>query len=135
MIYNLEIKRALTVAFNTLLSAYTVKWPNSNFVTPNAQTWLKFNIMIGDLFELTLRETDRINGIVQIDVMMEKLKGENPAFVLADILTTNLPKNGVAIVNGSTKVFIKNVKPPRIANDNNWHRMIIEVSFYSFVPR
>ena len=135
MNYNLEIKRALTTQFNTILSGYDVQWPNSKFTTPNSKTWLKFSVMTGQLFQQTLRETDRINGIVQIDVMMSKLKGENDAFIIADILTSNLPKNNLAITNGSTDVFIRTISPPRISSDPNWHKMIIEISFYSFVPR
>jgi hypothetical protein len=135
MSYNLEIKRALTLSFNTILLAYDVKWPNSNFTTPNAKTWLEFKIMTGELFEQTLTDTDRINGIVQIDVFMQKLKGENDAFIVADLLNSQLPKNNSPIVNGITKVFIRTITPPKQTDDDNWHRMSIDVSFYAFVPR
>lgn len=135
MNYNNEIQRALTLQFNTLLSAYKIQWPNSKFTTPNAETWLKFNLMTGEVFGQTLTETDRVNGIIQIDVMMQKLKGEKDAFTIADILTTNLPKNNTPIINGATSVFIKNISPPRTSADDSWHRKIIEISFYAFVPR
>lgn len=135
MNYNIEIKRALVAGFNTLLSAYKVNWPNSNFTTPNNETWLKFHVMTGQVFEQTYSTTDRINGIVQIDVMMPKLSGENDAYIVADLLTSGLPKNGTPLVNGSTEVHIRTIAQPRQVNDDNWHRMSIDVSFYAFVPR
>jgi len=135
MNYSIEIKRALTAEFNSLLSTYKVKWPNSNFTTPNNETWLKFNIMTGQVFEQTYSSLDRVNGLVQIDVMMPKLDGENDAYIVADILTSGLPKNGVPLTNGSTEVFIRTITQPRQINDDNWHRMSIDVSFYAFVPR
>lgn len=135
MNYGIEIKRALTTEFNSMLSGYKVKWPNSNFATPNNETWVAFHIMTGNTFEQSLAYTDRINGLVQLDIMMPKLKGENDAYVIADILNTNLPKNGTPLVNGSTSVYIRTIKQPRQSDDPNWHKMIIEVSFYSFVPR
>ena len=135
MNYSIEIKRALTAEFNSLLSAYKVNWPNSNFATPNNETWLKFNIMTGQVFEQTYSSLDRVNGLVQIDVMMPKLNGENDAYIVADILTSGLPKNGTPLINGSTEVFIRTITQPRQINDDNWHRMSIDVSFYAFVPR
>lgn len=135
MNYNIEIKRGLTLQFNTLLSAYSVQWPNSNFTTPNDSTWLNFNILTGKVFQETLRDTDKINGIVQVDVMIPKLSGENDAYIIADILTSGLPKNNTAIVNGATNTFIETVSAPRVATDENWHKMIIETSFHAFVPR
>ncbi len=135
MNYNIEIKRALVAEFNSLLSAYKVNWPNSNFTTPNNETWLKFNIMTGQVFEQTYSTLDRINGLVQIDVMMPKLKGENDAYIVADLLTSGLPKNGTPLTNGSTDVHIRTISQPRQINDDNWHRMSIDISFYAFVPR
>jgi len=135
MNYNIEIKRALTAEFNTLLSAYKINWPNSKFTTPNNKTWLKFSILTGQVFEQTYSTLERINGLVQIDVMMPKLNGENDAYIVADLLTSGLPKNGASLVNGSTEVFIRTITQPRQINDDNWHRMSIDVSFYAFVPR
>lgn len=135
MNYNIEIKRALVAGFNALLSAYKVNWPNSNFTTPNNETWLKFNIMTGQVFEQTYSTLDRINGLVQIDVMMPKFGGENDAYIVADILTSGLPKNGTPLTYGSTDVHIRTISQPRQINDDNWHRMSIDVSFYAFVPR
>jgi len=135
MNYSIEIKHALTAEFNSLLSVYKVKWPNSKFTTPNNETWLKFNVMTGQVFEQTYSSLDRVNGLVQIDVMMPKLGGENDAYIVSDILTSGLPKNGTPLINGSTEVFIRTITQPRQINDDNWHRMSIDVSFYAFVPR
>lgn len=136
MNYNFEIKRALEIEIGTLLAAtYPTSWPNRPFNEPNAATWLKFNILTTPPIEQTLSATDRVNGLVQIDVMMPKSQGDQDAYDIADILTTSLPKNGDKLTNGATDVFIRTISQPRNAQDPNWHRMIIEISFYSFVPR
>lgn len=135
MNYNIEIKRAVTSTLNTLLNANIIKWPNSNFSTPNDVNWLAVHIMTGDTFEADLSTSDLVNGIIQVDVMMPKHSGENFAYTTADILTTGLPKNGTSIANGSTEVHIRSIRQPRLVQDPNWHKMIIDINFYSFVPR
>lgn len=132
---NLDIKKALLTEFASILSAYPVKYPNSSFTTPNDATWINLNILNGGTFEITLAGTDRANGIVQVDVMMPKNKGENNAYIVADLLTSNLPKNNTALTFGSTDVFIRTISAPKVGSDPNWHKMIIDVSFYAFIPR
>lgn len=135
MNYGTEISAALTLEFESILSAYTIRWPNRKFTTPTGTNWLSFAILMGGTFEQTLKDTDRVNGIVQIDCYMPKFTGEDFAFTVADLLNTQLPKNGTPITSGSTDVYIKTIKQPRISQDDNWHRMIIDISFYAFVDR
>lgn len=135
--YSLEINRVLVAQFKSLLSAYTVRWPNRNFTTPNGSPWLSYSVLTGSTFEQTLSDTDRVNGIVQIDCYIPEFQGENFAYQVADVLNNGLPKNGIALTNtyGTTKVQIKTVRQPRQSEDPNWHKMIIEVTFYAFVGR
>lgn len=135
MNYGAEINNALTDEFDSILSAHIVRWRGRPFDTPTGVNWLSFAILMGGTFEQTLKDTDRVNGIVQIDCYMPKFTGEDFAFTVADLLNTQLPKNGTPITSGSTDVHIKTIKQPRISQDDNWHRMIIDISFYAFVDR
>lgn len=134
---NSDIAKALSIAFATLLQAYPTKVANRPFNTPNNSTWVNLRLLPGGTFETTLSTTDRINGIMQVDVMMPKNKGDQDAYTISDILTSNLPKNGESLdlQGGNTKVFIRTISVPRLSSDDNWHRMIIDVAFYAFVPR
>lgn len=133
--YSTEIEVALTKLFATIFTGKKVAWPNRKAPTVNNSNWLEFTIMSGNTFGQSLTHSDRVNGIVQIDCYMPKLGGESFAFEIADLLNTNLPKNGVAIAEGGSSVYINYIRQPRRSEDPNYHRMIIEVSYYAFVSR
>lgn len=135
MSYGVDIQRGLTKQFATILNSYTVAWPNRKFNTPAGSNWLEFNILPGGIFEQTLSDTDRVNGIVQIDVYSPKFKGEDVAFQVADLLNAQLPKNNQPITENQTDIHIRTVSQPRVDNDENWHKMMIDISFYAMVPR
>lgn len=134
MNYGTQIQTTLTDAFEAALSDYNVKWPNRPHATPNNSNWLAFHIMMGGTFGETLSDTDRVNGMVQIDCYTPKLQGEDFAFEIADLLNTELNRNGVPLM-GDIDVLIKAVTQPKMSPDANWHKMIINVSFYAFVER
>ena len=135
MSYGIEITKALTDKFEQILTGHKITWQNRPAPNVNNSNWLEFTIMTGGTFGQSISHSDRVNGLVQIDCYMPEYTGEDYAFTVADLLNTNLPKNGEPIIEGSTKVFFNYVKQPRLSQDPNWHRMIIEVSYYAFVPR
>ena len=140
--WRLNTRNAALQQVQTALTGYTVRYPNqSGFNPPNNALWLDVNtIFANDQFRLALTVRDRVDFLIQIDVMMPIGSSDIEAYNIADTLDTGFPIDGTPFSYNGQKVYVKYISPPRplpITSDadNSWDRYTIRIALYSFVER
>jgi len=125
----------------TALSGYTVRYPNQKgFTPPNNGTWLAVNTLFPESpFSIAMVGTDKIDFILQVDVMIPKGKGDVEAYTIADTLDNGFPIDGTPITYNGQEIYVKTVgsiRPlPLSGEDDAWERYIIRIGMYAFVDR
>lgn len=140
--WRLNIRNAAIQQVQTALSGYLVRYPNqSGFVPPGDDTWLSVNvIMPPEQFRQALTVRDRVDYMLQVDVMLAIGSSDIEAYTIADILDTGFPIDSIPITYNGQEVFVKTVGAPRplpISSDGDdaWERYTIRVAMYAFVDR
>lgn len=138
---NTAIRGALIGAIAALNLPYAIKWPNKPILkagvayTPNNEVWLRVTPIFGESLQIALAKTDKINGILQIDVFMPKDSGDLLAHQISDTIRNALPINGEKLTNSGVSVQFEYHKIGTTYTDGTWYVMPLESKFYAFVDR
>lgn len=117
--------------------SYPIKWPNAPFTTPsNGATWLRVTPLYATPRQVGLRELDRVDGVLQIDIFVKKDTGDSVANAIADELRQAMPNNGGAWSSGGINVrFVSAGLRGSPQDDGIWSKFMFEAQFYAFVDR
>lgn len=127
----------LIVGMEAIALPYPTKWPNAPFVDqPNNSTWLRVTPLYGVPNQIGLAKTDRIDGILQIDIFTPRDTGDAIAINIVDALRGALPSNGLALTSGNVSVkFSSCGLAGSSIEDGGWSKFIFEARFYAYVDR
>lgn len=104
-----------------------VKWPNASFTTPLNSLWVRATLMAGIPSEIT-QNTDRVDGLLYIDVFAPSGSGTVAAYAIADKLNAAFPRNG----DKTGALYFRSVSAPNAIDDNV---MQIQCRWYGFFER
>lgn len=104
--------------------------------SPNNVPWLRFFYLPNQPEQITLGANgqDTITGVFQIDVMTPKNNGDIQGLSIADTLCETLFKSGTTHTHNGVTVKIRSAGV-KTGDDPNWHRHIIDVTFYCYLAR
>ena len=138
-----EIETALrSVILNSGITN-AISFPNAGFYKigtgeapqpSNDETWCRLAILSGDKFEFTINDTDRINGVAQLDVFIPKSIGMASGYAIADLIDNNTAKH-VNVGTDDTNVKISTISARNGMTEDSWHKIIISINFYVFMSR
>lgn len=115
---------------------YPIKWPNAPFDQPDNATFVRVTPLLSSPIMVALNKTDRVDGVLQIDVFAVKSSGDLIGYEVADTLRQSFPNNGESISEGGVNVFFKTVGIMGGAeSEEAFYRTMIESSFYAYVDR
>lgn len=140
--WRLNVRNAAIQQAQTALAGYTVRYPNQKgFTPPNSSKWLMVTpILPSEQFRQALTIRDRVDFILQVDVMLPIGSSDVAAYVVADVLDAGFPTDNTPITYNGQEVFVKTVGPPRplpsaSEKDDSWERYSIRITLYAFVDR
>jgi len=113
--------------------AEPIKWPNSNFTTPNDEIFLKVSPMFASDTMYSLRQTDTVPVIFQVDVFAPKGAGNIESTGIVDKLQRLFSKKTkMEFDDGFMRVVSFSARPMQ---DENYHRTMIEIDLTAYVER
>lgn len=130
-----DLRAALIQSVLNASLSYPIKWPNAPFDTPTNETWLRVTPLYGQPSPLSYNKTDRIDGVLQIDVFVPKGKGDLTGHQVADEIRQALPVNAEKITSGNVSVQFSSVGVVGENEEDAWYKTIISAQFYTFVDR
>lgn len=134
----IDIRNAiLVVGMEAIALPYPTKWPNAPFPNqPTNATWIRITPLYGTPFQVGLAKTDRINGVLQVDIFVPRDTGDTVALGIVDDLRQALPNNGQSLDSGGVKVKFESVGlSGNGVEDGVWTKYMIEARFYAYVDR
>ena len=134
----IDIRNAiLVVGMETINLPYPTKWPNAPFPDqPTGSTWIRVTPLYGTPFQVGLAKTDRINGVLQVDIFVPRDTGDAVALGIVDDLRQALPTNGQSLDSGGVKVKFESVGlSGNGVEDGGWTKYMFEARFYAYVDR
>ena len=134
---SLDLRNALLVeSFASIELPYPTKYPSAAFTEqPENAPWLRVTPIYGEPIPLAYSTTDRIDGILQIDVFTPKNSGDIIAHQVCDTVRQALPVNGEKRTSGNVSVQFRSVGMSGAPDGDTWDHAIIRATFYTFVDR
>jgi hypothetical protein len=140
--WRLNIRNAALQQAQSALTGYTVRYPNQRgFTPPSNAKWVSTSVILpSEQFRQALTVRDRVDFILQVDIMLPIGSSDIAAYTLADTLDTGFPIDNTPITYNGQEVFVKTVGPPRALPisseaDDAWERYVIRIGLYAFVDR
>ena len=130
-----DLRTALIQSILNASLSYPIKWANAPFDTPTNETWLRVTPLYGQPQPYSMTTTDRIDGVLQIDVFVPKGKGDLIGHQVADEIRQALPVNAEKITQGAVSVQFLSVGVSGEDVEDAWYKTIISAQFYTFVDR
>ena len=134
----LDIRNAvLVVGMEAINLPYPTKWPNAPFPNqPSGATWIRITPLYGTPVQTGLAKTDRVDGVLQVDIFTPRDTGDAVAMGIADDLRQALPVNGQSLNSGGVKVkFSSAGLNGNGVDDGGWTKFIFEARFYAYIDR
>ncbi|MGB1297283.1 MAG: phage tail terminator-like protein [Psychrobium sp.] len=115
---------------------YEIKWPNATFEAPNAEPWLRVNILTNQPSQISLGSNglDRVTGFMQIDIFTPKQTGDTTAIDIADEITTAL-KSGDTLTSNGLELRVESVGGRQGQEDSVWYHYLLRVEFNTSYKR
>lgn len=108
--------------------------------TPSNQIWLRVNYLFGEQFQRTLKETDELVGIVQIDVFAPKGTSVAATYAIIDKLDACFSRLVPTVATGGIKIYVSSVKPsqPRmstLSDSDTWMITTFDANIRAMVDK
>jgi len=129
------IRQALTGHITSLGLTNKINWPNqANWVTPSNELWLRVAYLLGEKSQLTLRETDQLDGVVAIDIFAPKSSGTIASYTIADQLDALFSRLNPIERNGVT-IHVRSVQPITPQDDDPWWRSTFRATIRCYMNK
>ncbi len=127
----------LVVGIENINLPYPIKWPNAPFPEQSSgSTWVRVTPLYGAPTEYAINKTDRIDGVLQIDIFVPSNNGDIVANEICDTLRTALPSNGGKLTSGNVSVQFSRVGlSGQGMPDGAWTKYMFTANFLTFVDR
>ena len=127
-----NIQIALEKALNNIAPAISTRWPNTKIIKtlPYQEVYFFFAPPVHNELGTGLH---RIDGLLQVSLFYELLKGKNEAMARAELIRQAFPR-GSSHSEGSTNVMIyRSPHIKQMIEEEDRLHLPIDIEFYSYI--